>query len=337
MKDFLQWGWLAGAVVCISSCAGGQFVIDPGLSQGPELTVEGPLGFNAYECDPKQNPMPKGLGEDRSASIQVAGLSGTATPLRRELATQKIFGDVLIRDYRAFLSQLAELRAATEGVLGTEASSSVGNAPEGEVTGNVTVDQYLNGIKFVLALPESATESTGFGFAGQIEGRTVVAACRTTQTARVFSAFDGPRFALHCKWASPKMNAQGEWNVDAIGSWSNYAFVGELKSEAGDVARFASQNVTVLGMGGVRGFDWKAGDGGVAALSFWQRPGPRPANLPQGKEPPYEPRAWLGRSLESKPGFRDGILISVALSYLFPWPSECDNKRLRAGAMETAK
>ncbi|MBK9260557.1 MAG: hypothetical protein IPM54_12105 [Polyangiaceae bacterium] len=141
------------------------------------------------------------------------------------MATQKIFGDALIRDYRAFLSQLAELRAATEGVLGNETPSDMGSL-EGVVTGDVTVDTMLNGIKFVLALPESATETTGFGFGGQIEGRTVVAACRTTQTARVFGAFDGPRFALHCKWASPAMNAQGEWNVDAIGSWSNYAFAG---------------------------------------------------------------------------------------------------------------
>jgi hypothetical protein len=249
------------------------------------LPVKGDFGMLAA-CD--KDPT-TGLGASRESSASVGGMTVMVSAPHGELSTVKLFGDQAIADYQAMLAKLGGVEALTRD--GRELRDSISD---------------------LLTLPSSTTERTSFTFAGKDGERVVLGACRSSTTVRTFGTFDDPSFSLSCRIASEGVTR--ELHVHAKGSWANAAFEGELVS-AGERFVFASQNVTVMGAGGVRGFDLSAGGEQVAALSFWQ------TRKPETRDE-YAPAAWIAPPTRS-PGLADAFAATLALAYVYPWPRGC--------------
>lgn len=204
---------LAVGVVIVTGCAGGQFHVDPGLRHTPVLAVEGPLGFNAYECAPARSALPRGIAGGQPSVIEVGELKGTVTPLRRDLTTTPIFSEALLRDYEAVVGHL--------GVT-LDANGAVSREP---VPLPAAAKGLLGAIRFVLALPASVTETAAFGFIGHRGSRSVIAACTSTDTARILGFMDGPRFTLRCRFGSSADERSRELSMRGYGTWTNYGFL----------------------------------------------------------------------------------------------------------------
>jgi hypothetical protein len=81
----------------------------------------------------------------------------------------------------------------------------------------------------------------------------------------------------------------------------------------------------------IRGFDLRTAAGQVAAVSFWQVPD----STDWPKEPTYLPGAWMLPS--PRKGWSDVVAATLALAYVYPWPTSCDAQRLRGKGMDTVQ
>jgi hypothetical protein len=307
----------AAALLATSvACAGGQFHLDPRLERTPMLQVYGDLGMGARSCEASGFPL-RGFMAGKGASITVGSLSGAAAPPHRDLTTERLFTEALLRDYQQLLERYADAKETPLLKEALPVFDGQGRVPA--VLGQV--DDVLRAIRAVLSVPRSATETMTFGFAGKREGRIIVAACTSANTTRTLGAFDGPRFSLACRIASSGDAIPRDLHVTGQGTWANFAFAGELYGKDGEREQFASQNISILGAGGIRGFHLRALSGDqTAAISFW--------HVDHGNG--YtSPGAWEIASPTS-PSWSDARIATLALAYVFPWPSGCDDQRIRS-------
>ncbi|XYI02436.1 hypothetical protein ACMHYB_22850 [Sorangium sp. So ce1128] len=302
------------------ACTGGTFHVESALAATPMVPVTGTLGLNNRNCEP-------GLElPDHDAPVAVGSLTGVVGAPHRALTTKKLFGEAALRDYQRFIGSLLPHVASGRRVgdaLAKIAGSDPATSPAAQV------DDLLRGIEFVLALPGSMTETTTFTFLANRDEDAITGACSTTDTARTFGFFDGPRFSMTCRLASEADGVPHVLKVRAYGSWANAQFTGELSAAGGERATFKSQNVSVAGAGAIRGFDLRTATGQVAAVSFWQVP----ESTGGTKEPRYLPRAWMLPS--QRKGWSDVVAATLALAYVYPWPTACDAQRLRTKGLAT--
>jgi hypothetical protein len=300
------------------ACTGGTFHVEPALAATPMVPVTGTLGFNTRNCEPGPEP------PDHDATVAVGSLTGIIGAPHRALSTKKMFGEAALRDYQRLLERLPDLASARR--VGDALAKIEGSDPATSPVAQV--DELLRGIEFVLALPWSATETTTFTFLANRDESAITGACSTTDTAYTFGFFDGPRFSMTCRLASEADGVPHVLQVSSYGSWANFHFTGELSAADGERATFKSQNVSVAGMGAVRGFELRTATGQIAAVSFWQVP----ESTGGPKEPDYLPRAWMLPS--QRKGWSDVVAATLALAYVYPWPTGCDAQRLRTKGLE---
>jgi hypothetical protein len=308
-------------LLLVAACAGGEFHVDGPLKETAPLAISGTLGMNIVHCRREDGPVAHGLVADQPATIAIGNLRGITSAPHREAHTTKLFGEALLRDYERFLERDDVAGAARAGAALASFAGSDGGAQSVS-----QLDGLFQGISFLLAFPRETTESMKFTFLARRETRTIAVACASTDVARTLGFFDGPRFSMSCRIVSSADGVPRDLRVGAHGTWSNYGYTGALTAPSGERAQLASQNVTVLGMGAVRGFDLRAADRGqLAAVSFWHVP------VANGKT---EPRAWLSERPVSV-GFGDALMTTLALAYVFPWPTGCDDQHLREEGMKT--
>lgn len=341
-------GVLAGfCLALLPACAGGTFHLDSSLSKTPELPVSGELGFNAVYCpdskaeqaspsgeswqvrranyqqeEEKKKQKAPGLAGDKSAGVVVGSLTGLASAPHRHLDSVLLFDEAVLRDYERFLRSVhddASLRDVRVALTGLTGSGDTRHFP-------APVEMLLHDIHGVLRLPRTTTETMTFTVFGRRDGRTIAAACISTDTVRLIGYFDPPHFALACRIVPAVDGVARDLGVSGYGTWANARFAGRLGSSAGERATFSSRNVTVLGMGGVRGFDLRSpGALQVAAISFFQV---------RGRNGRTEPRAWAAAVPST--GWGDALLTTLAIAYVFPWPSSCDTEHIREQGVERA-
>jgi hypothetical protein len=87
--------------------------------------------------------------------------------------------------------------------------------------------------------------------------------------------------------------------------------------------------VTIMGAGGIRGFDLRDHAGQIGALSFWQTRRPDAA---QGDPDEWLPAAWIAP--RGSAGLRDALTTTLAIAYVFPWPTGCSTSGLRDQGMD---
>jgi hypothetical protein len=311
----------AAPLLLLAACAGGEFHVESPLKETAPLPISGTLGMNIVHCRRDDGPVAHGLVADQPAGIAIGDLRGITSEPHREAHTTKLFGEALLRDYKRFLERYGLAGASRAG----EALARFSGDDAGARSLS-QLDDLFQGISFLLAFPRETTETMTFTFLATRESRTIAVACASTDVARTLGFFDGPRFSMSCRIVSSADAVPRDLRVVAHGTWSNYGYSGALATPSGEGARFASQNVTVLGMGAVRGFDLRSADRGqLAAVSFWHVPGAH------GKT---EPRAWLAEG-PTTVGFGDALMTTLALAYVFPWPTGCDDQYLREEGMKT--
>lgn len=276
--------------------------------------------MNATHCEKQNPPAPHGLAADEAADVTIGDTTGTASAPHRDLTTERLFGEAVLRDYESFLLKRRHLEAAHRASQAREmllAGATILEHAAG-------LDELLVGVHFLLLLPRRTTETVAFTYLAEREGRTIAASCASTEMARLMGFFDGPHFSMSCRIVSSADGVPRDLSVGGNGTWANYGFSGELRTSPAESAVFRSQNVSVMGMGAVRGFDLRAPDSQqLAAVSFWQVP---------RQDGTTEPRAWLGGA--SSPGWSDALLATLGIAYLYPWPSACDDQHLREEGMK---
>lgn len=331
---------LAGlSIALLPACAGGVFHLDSSLSKTPALRVSGDLGFTAIYCpdtEVKGRPLSHdewkarekakkakapGLAGDKQASVVVGSLKGLASAPHRHLDSTLLFDRAVLRDYERFLrfvhddASLGDVKLALAELTG---SGDAHHFP-------APVELLLHDIHGFLRLPRTTTETMTFTFFGRRDGRTIAAACISTDVVRLVGIFDPPHFALACRIVPSADGKARDLRVRGGGTWANASFSGRLQRSS-ERADFASQNVTVLGMGAIRGFDLRPpGAEQLAAISFFQV---------RGKSGRTEPRAWMAPV--SSTGWSDALLATLAIAYVFPWPTSCDTQHVRGQGMERA-
>ncbi len=304
----------AFVLASLVACTGGTFKREGALATAPPLPVRGELGFSAAACD--GSAATAGLAADRESEATVGNMRVLVSAPHRDLANARLFGEKALGDYEAMLARLGDSATAARAAT---ARTELARGAEIDVA-LADAGALAQGIRALLAFPSSTTETTSFTFAGKDEGRTVLGTCWTTMTARTFGAFDDPRFSLSCRLVTSADGATRDLHVRGHGSWANYAFRGDVSGAGDERLAFASQNVSVMGAGGVRGFDLRSTSGQIAALSFWETPRP-------GSRDESDPAAWRASGLS--PGLADASSALLALAYVYPWPSGCDTQRLR--------
>jgi hypothetical protein len=298
-------------VVCLAACSGGVFRVEAPLSRTAALPVAGTFGM-ATVCNAHEGHRGSDVGMmgDKPADVVLGGWVGRTSVPHRELSTERLFGEAILNDYKAFLERydlprLSKAATALPGMAGAH--------------------DLVAGIAFLLLLPGKSTETVRFTFFAADKDRSVAIACATTEIARTFGFFDGPRFSMTCRAVPTADGAARDLRVWAEGTWANYRFLGELRGPEG-TNTFASQNVSILGAGAVRGFEFRAAGQQQAAISFWQ--------VPDSEGKRYMPKAWVAEGLGSPP-LRDVIHSILALSYIFPWPTSCEDQQLRNKGMKS--
>lgn len=327
----------------LASCSGGTFHLDSSLSQTPPLPISGKLGFNTVNCAPTKGAQAKsaaasraewkqhekalkakspGLAGDKAAKVVVGPLTGLASAPHRHLENDLVFDKAALHDYERFLDYVhdpASLRDVKSALASFTGSQDSRHFPK-------DIEALLQSVHGLLRLPRTTTETMTFTFFARRGGHTIAAACLSSDTARFLGFFDPPHFFMICRIVPAVDGVSRELSVRGSGNWADYGFLGRLSSAHGETARFSSQNVSVLGMGSIRGFDLKSpGADQIGALSFWQVLGP-------GGQ--AEPRAWMAGVRPS--GWSDAVLTTLALAYVFPWPSGCDTQHIRAQGVERA-
>lgn len=300
-----------------AGCAGGEFRVDSTLATAV-LPVSGTIGLNIAHCHRDDAPPPRGLVADRDAAVSIGPLIGIASAPHRGVSNETLFGDAVLADYERFLRGAHDL-ARADRVTALRSMLSQSSSTDVAV-GVAQVDTLLNGIDALLKLPRETTETMTFTLFAKREGRSIAAACATTEVARFLGFFDGPHFSMSCRIVSSADGAARDLHVRGLGTWADARFEGDLHGALpSETLSFASQSVTVLGAGAVRGFDLRSASGGqIAAISFWQ------VESPGGKA---EPRAWA--LPQSSPGWSDALVTTLAIAYVFPWPTSCDDQHLR--------
>ncbi len=318
------------ALQVLTGCSGGEFHVDGPLARTPALPVRGTLGLNTAHCQKEQAHELQGFAADQPSTIAFGDLTGTLSAPHRSITSEAMFGDRLAADYQAFLTNIHE--PAIEARLASFRAAETGSAETSSAAGDAAhavdqVDKLLVGIRALVTLPGVTTERLAFSFFGKRGERTVAMACSSTEVAHFLGMLEGPHFNLSCRVVSSADGVARNLDVHGFGSWANYGYAGTLRG-AGDreAARFTSQNVVVLGTGGVRGFDLRTETDRVeiGAMSFWQ--------VATGNDGSAEPRAWL--LPQSPPGWEDAVAATLALSYVFPWPTSCDDQYLRSTAAQ---
>ncbi len=307
-------------------CADGSFLLDAPLAQSQELSVSGPLGFNIDRCHRANTPKTaEGMGLGKEATITIGGFTGVASQTRRDITTAHQFRDVLLRDYAGFLRDVSETNEAA-----LVESSIDGVDVAATASGSTTLAQTLAALDAILSLSGKATETLTFTFFGKRGAHEVLGACKAVDSAKFWGVMDAPAFTMTCRFVSKVDGLARDLVVASHGSAVNVWFNGWLiGASPGEKAVFASQNVTVFGAGGITGFDLRAQPQNtqIAAISFVQHPG-------RERDDKAIPGAW---ALPKGPeGWQDAVMATLAIGYLFPWPSGCDAQDIRSQGLGTA-
>ncbi len=306
---------LVAATTC--GCAGGTYVVDAPLRATPALDVSGDLGMAASSCNTKLPPRRVGLRSEKAAEAALGPWMIRAADPRKTLRSDAVLGDQVLHDYQKFLAWYYQAKsrprsAAELAVVGLRLASG----PD--------LDLLLEGIGAFLDLPGTIEQTITFSIFAAREDHIVTGVCRSTDIAHYLGSFDDPRVSLVCRFVPSVDHVPRELRVSGFGTWANFGFKGSLAGRGpAERAVFSSQNVTILGAGGVRGFDLRR-DGAapeqLAAVSFFD-------TVAEGRT---LPRAWLGA--QDSTGWTDAIATTMALAYLFPWPTSCDSYWLRGDA-----
>ena len=307
---------LLGALLA-GGCAGGTFVVEAPLRETPALEVKGPLGAYTQSCDQGASKTTVGLRADQPSSAEVGAWAIMVSDPHRDITSEAILGDRVLQDYASFMRNL-DGAAANPHRVGDYAKLAV------VLAGGPALQSLLGGVYLVLNLPGRIEQTITFSVLATREDRTVLGVCRSTDVVHFLGSFDQPNTSLACRFVPTSDNAARNLRVTGYGSWANFAFKGTLEGPSPDErAIFESQNISIMGTGGVRGFDLRRTappSEQLAAISFFQEQ--------VGKD--VVARAWLNPKATSPWG--DAIATATALSYVFPWPTSCDSYQLRGEA-----
>jgi hypothetical protein len=303
------------ACASCSACSGAVFQLDERLGGTTPLSVTGPLGANnAEHCDSHNPPPTEGLAANRAAEVVIGPLSGVASEPHRKITSTPLFREAVARDYERFL---AKNRDRDSGRLIALLLALLG---AGDVTRPMEPgEDPPDAARFLLTLPGESKQVMTFTFLATREGRAISAACSSTDVARAWGFYDGPHFAMRCRIVSSADRALRELNVSGHGSFAKFSFRGELRSvePSSQRAVFQAQDVTLLGIGVVQGFEIRSTAEQLGAVSFYQE---------RDSNGHLVPRAWVLPRLD--PGWSDVVFATLALSYVYPWPTSCDARHL---------
>ncbi len=292
-----------GLVGVVPGCAGGTFVVEPALSRQPGQTVTGPTFTAPCETDPKRRAEAKTAIEQLAAAAPVATHLGDATLTVGPLE----LGEQVHREQREqVLGKIVE-QLSRASVPPTRAAQIHAAANDGALDGLISVKTSL----------QTATVP----FALERLGRVTLGVCVSALTANFGHPLERALVTLSCTLAAEGAPA---WRLQAFatGSWANYRYRGAVIG-GGVRWSFASQNVSVLGAGAVRGFELRDGGAQIGALSFWEN-GPLDASF----HSTIVARSW---ALPQRAAEADDVLVaSLALARALPWPTSCDSGILEA-------
>jgi hypothetical protein len=304
-----------------ASCAGGQFRIDPALQAVPPVVISGDRAEGATCTEGDNATGLQKLTAGKQATLagmttRIMGVHGTSPMRSAEIAP------TLAREVSTELEAVGDLRRASL----VRALATVDPKGTGEVVATVDsavstardVDELVSAVRRLSSLTRTTTETYAFTFMSRRGDAHVLSICETKESIRALGLFDRPRFEMTCFLASDRDAQTRTLTIRAGGTWANPTYGGELTTVGGGTderAALASQNISILGAGIVRGFDLRSGGAQIAAVSFFEGGIEQATNR-------YPTHAWrLGRGSDA---WRDIVDHTLAMTFLFPWPGSCD-------------
>lgn len=182
-------------------------------------------------------------------------------------------------------------------------------------------DALVTGLIACLHVFVDASENARFSFVARVKDREVAGICRSVDHATTLGVFNPPDFRLTCGLASQDGKVR-KLRIRGAGSWVNYSFDGTLSGGARPWI-IKSQNISVMGMGEIRGFEIRGRRGGhqIGAVSFQER-GPRDAH----HHSTVVAKAWHLPAASRDDD--DALRSALTLLYAYPWPTACDRQVL---------
>ncbi len=298
-----RWVTVAAAAATFGGCAGGSFHVEPELAAAAHETIVGPP-YAAGDC---QTARQTGIERVADGSTTRAG--------DLTLVTGAALIDVDIRSQisPAVFEKLGALEAKLGG-------SSLGTAEPPATHQEATAGDLIAAIIAILGAFDEVTENAALPFVVHVHDRPLAGLCKSVNHATTMGVFDPPDFKVTCELAAGD-GKRRTLQMHGSGSWANYAFTGTLTGGA-RAWTIASQNVSVMGAGGIRGFEVRAGKQ-VGAVSYYEQGPLDPANHATVVSTAWH--AATGSEVDD-----DVLRSTIALLYAFPWPTSCDRTALAA-------
>jgi hypothetical protein len=317
-------------VLCCA-CAGGVFNLQPQLQAREALEVKGMAPVSTGAC--AQGNTKTSIELQEAGMVQLGDLALFVAPAKTETRSE-VLEIELIRSVRSILQRSESVLKLSQASvkLDVDALLQLENEKlrrlQGSVSQSVAVEAkpevkdaagkallLVEALQATIRIPKSATQDATLPFVAYRNGRRVVGACHSVNRAQLSATFAPSTFSLSCTLV-PEQDAQVRTlSANGIGSWANYGFTGSLRTSK-EILIFRSQNISVLGTGVVRGFEFNRGSEQVAAMSFYG------TQTDYGRDAKYAANAWL-QPLTTEAD-DDVLATTTALSYLYPWPTQCD-------------
>ncbi len=318
-------------VLSLVACSGGMVHLDGPLAARPAMPVSGShVGIVSPQHDPFETGMSAAFGDT------VATVSEVRTDLARGPAMgEKFLGDVekaLVEVHNTQLaatlasqdSRVQLLQSVDQSANGGQALGTVAKAVDSAASTAADAEQFLVALRTLLSIPRSATETMTFSVIAQNDRRTSIAVCASSDTVHPQKFFDGPHFSMTCRILAPSDGATYELRVAASGGWLDYRFSGTLRGKQSFT--FSSQQMKALGVSSIRGFELRDTRGQVALLHHFEVDGT------PGYQQKYIPKVRLLD--DAKPqSLRDAIATTMAIAYLFPWPTPSSEQQKKEAAV----
>lgn len=291
-------------MIALAGCAGGTFHVEPRLAAGAKHTITGPR-YQGGQCDAIATGIEK-LADGTTIHDGDVTLVASAARVNDDIRDQideHVFEDL------ARIQKL--LTGSDHGATFSQADlEDPSHSP----------NALIAAIVAILETFKSVTENASFSAVARVQDRQIAATCRSVNRATTVGVFNPPDFTVTCGLVAPDLGVR-QLHLHGFGSWANFGFEGTLD---GGARRWTirSQNVSVMGAGGIRGFEIRDGQQ-IGAVSFQER-GPLDAS---------NHSTIVSTEWDLPTGARDDddmLRVTLALLYAFPWPNECDRNALAA-------
>lgn len=292
------------SLVALAGCAGGSFHLEPRLAAGAKHTISGPR-YQGGHCDAIATGIEQ-LAD--GTTIQDGDVTLVASAAR---VTDDIRDQI---DAHVF-EDLARIQKLVTGQAHGDTFSQADLDDPGH-----SPNALVAAIIAILKTFKSVSENASFSVVVRVQDREVAATCRSVNRATTMGVFNPPDFTVTCGLVAPDLGVR-QLHLHGVGSWANYGFEGTLDGGARPWT-IRSQNVSVMGAGGIRGFEIRDGQQ-IGAVSF-QEQGPLDASG-HSTVVSAEWHVATGSRVDD-----DMLRATLALLYAFPWPNECDRHALAA-------